>query len=226
MEKAGTASKPASFNPRKKEPTLLEIPSLLLLNDTPGQELLSDTIRATNTTVTQNEETNASNKDAMDTTGDEEEEAVDWSAIIPEETLLKVFKELSARDTLRICLASRRWGELWQDKHLWKHFHLRDLGGSPLPPLLPQAWKRSFVDAVNGLRSFKTEEGRFSFAVRKGLVTLVDRMLQRPELLYKTRKDNLKSEYCWKSKEYEQRIGSCPCFSSSGTRTTMPLQRI
>jgi len=110
---------------------------------------------------------------------------------VPEETILRIFRELSPeQDSLRISLTCKRWLELWNDKHLWRYFHLRDLNCRPQPPLLRNAWKRSYIEVHSKLRTFKTKEGRFFYAIRSGVIHEVARMVTRyPFLLKEKHKD-------------------------------------
>ena len=66
---------------------------------------------------------------------------------------------------------------MWQDKILWKHFHLTYLGGNPRPPLLPKAWMKSAKFNLIQLRSRKTPLDKLTFAIMQGLHVIVDQLL-------------------------------------------------
>jgi len=115
--------------------------------------------------------------------------------VLAEETLFVVFKHLSAQDTWRVCLTCSKWKTIWGDRHLWEHFHQRDFGGIPRPPLLPKAWKKSCIDCIVRLAQLSNDDERFSMAVFEGRISLVLGLLASdPSLLVRLRISAVLSE--------------------------------
>jgi len=96
---------------------------------------------------------------------------------VPQETLLLVFSFLQPTDSLHVCLTCKNWNELWQDKSLWKNFHLRFLGGKPHPPLLPKAWLKSVREFLTFMKTLKEPKSRLAFAIEEGRASAIDKIL-------------------------------------------------
>ena len=97
---------------------------------------------------------------------------------LPHESWFRIFSFLSPSNSLHVCLTCKLWNELWQDKALWKHFHQSLLGGKPRPPLLPNAWKKSFKESFVCLRTAHSPSRRLELAIQNGRTVFVQKMLQ------------------------------------------------
>jgi len=104
---------------------------------------------------------------------------------VPQETLLLVFSFLQPTDSRRVSLTCKNWNEVWQDKTLWKHFHLKFLGGKPRPPLLPKAWQKSVRGFFASMKTIKEPKSRLKYAIEQGRSAIIDKILtDHPSLLY------------------------------------------
>ena len=104
---------------------------------------------------------------------------------VPQETLLLVSSFLQPTDSRRVSLTCKNWNEVWQDKTLWKHFHLKFLGGKPRPPLLPKAWLKSVKEFLAFMKTIKDPKSRLKYAIEQGRSAVIDKILtDHPSLLY------------------------------------------
>ena len=103
---------------------------------------------------------------------------------LPHESWLRIFSFLSPSNSLHVCLTCKLWNELWQDKSLWKHFHHSLLGGRPRPPLLPNAWKKSFKESFVFLRIARDANSRLNYAITHGHTVVVQKMMETDTKLF------------------------------------------